>query len=287
MPVTALIVLLLVAAVPTAADAGSARMELTIVPGVVAEADYWPGAADMPAILIVHGFLQTRDFPTVRRLATALAEEGFSVLTPSLSLGLNRRLRSLACEAVHTHAMQHDVAELRAWTAWLAQRTGKPPVVIGHSTGGVQLAAMLEANPDLAVRHALLIGLTYFGQELGSESAEALRARARDDLARGQEHVNPYALTYCRKYVTTAANLLSYLQWDSRRLQQTITAGTVPVTVIVGAHDESIDQAWLQALRAGGVSVRAVAGARHFFDLAHEPDLLDAVEQVITGADHG
>ncbi len=94
MSVTAFILWLLAMAMPVAAHAGSARMELDIAPGVTAEADYWPGEADMPAVLILHGFLQTSEFPTVRRLAESLAEEGFSVLTPSLTLGLNRRRQS-------------------------------------------------------------------------------------------------------------------------------------------------------------------------------------------------
>ena len=95
MPVNPLILGLLVAASAVPVQAGSARIELEVVPGITAEADYWPGEADKPAVLILHGFLQTREFPTVRRLAEALADEGYSVLTPSLTLGLNRRRQSL------------------------------------------------------------------------------------------------------------------------------------------------------------------------------------------------
>lgn len=285
--VTALLVWLLVAAVPATVQAGSAQMELDMAQGIVAEADYWPGAADRPAILILHGFLQTREFPTVRRLAESLAEEGFSVLAPTLTLGLNRRRQSLACEAIHTHSMQQDVAELLAWTGWLAERTGKSPVLIGHSSGGVQLAAMLDSKRDLAVDQVVMISLTYFGEEQGSERSRTLMARAGDDLIRDREAISAYPLVFCDDYVTTAANYLSYLGWGRARLEQALISAPTPVTVVYGDKDRRIDSDWLDALRLGGVTVRPVPGANHFFDLAHEFDLFDEVAQLIAGGNHG
>lgn len=286
MSLSALIAWLLVAVMPMTVLAGSARMELPLAPDLVAEADYWPGAADMPAVLILHGFLQTREFPTVRRLAESLADEGFSVLTPSLTLGLNRRRQSLACEAVHTHSLQQDVAELTAWTLWLAKRAGKAPVVIGHSTGSVLLAAMLDAR-QATVAQGLLVSMTAFSDAMGAEASEALRARATESVAEGTEQIELYSLGYCREYATTAAAFLSYLAWDRDRLKQALTGATVPVTVIFGDHDDRADRAWLNSLAVGGVHIRAVAGADHFFDLAHEFDLLDEVVKVITETGHG
>ena len=262
-------------------------MELDLAPGVVGQAEYWPGGANMPAVLIMHGFLQTRDFPTVSRLAEALADEGFSVLLPTLSLGLNRRQQSLACEAVHTHSMPQDVAELRAWSEWLIERTGKAPVLIGHSVGGVQLAALLDGNPDLRIGRVALISLSYFGDEQGPEQLADLRARARADLQRDPQAMHSYALSYCRQYTTTAADLLSYLDWDKERLRHALLSASRPVSVIYGDKDERIDKAWLDALGSRGVDVRPVAGANHFFDLAHEFDLLDEILRVTTGGKHG
>lgn len=287
MTVTALMLALLVVILPIRADAGSARVELDTPGGAVAEADYWPGAVDRPAILIAHGFLQTREFPIVRRLAESLAAQGYSVLTPSLSLGLDRRRRSLACEALHTHSMPLDVAELRAWTAWLAQRTGRPPVVIGHSSGGVQLAAMLAAESDLVVDQAILIGLSYFGADQAEQRLAELKALAAEQLARGDDDMHRFALGYCRSYVTTAAGLTSYLDWDAERLQAVLADARAPVTVVFGDRDRHIDRTWLDALGEHGVGLRPVAGADHFFDLTHEFELFDEVLQVIARGRHG
>ncbi len=269
------------------AHAGSARMSLELSSGLTAESDYWPGEADRQAVLILHGFLQTREFPTVRRLAEALAEEGYSVLLPTLTLGLDRRRQSVACEAIHTHSMQQDVDELRAWVDWLVERNGRPPVIIGHSTGGAQIAALLDTHRDLIVDQALLISLSYFGEEQGRVHHERLRARARRDFAGNPEGINSYALTFCREYVTGPAQLLSYLDWDKVLLNEALGRSPVPVTVIYGDGDRRVDHQWLEKLRDGGVQVRSVHGANHFFDLAHEFELIDEVLDVIDGGTHG
>lgn len=287
MPVTALFIRLLVLAVPMAVHAGSARMELMVAPGIVAEAEYWPGEADLPAVLLLHGFLATREFPTIHRLSEALAGEGFSVLAPTLSLGMSRRRQSVACEAIHTHSMEQDVAELRTWTRWLAERTGKAPVVIGHSAGGAQLTAMLDADRDLEIARAILVSLSYFGEEQGPDEAGFLRARATADQTLAADAMYRYSLSYCKTYVTTPSNLLSYLKWDKERLMLALTGSEVPVSVIYGDRDERIDKVWIETLRTGGAAVRPVAGANHFFDLAHEFDLLDEVLRAISEGGHG
>ncbi|MDJ0739800.1 MAG: alpha/beta fold hydrolase [Gammaproteobacteria bacterium] len=268
-------------------QAGSAHMSLELASGLTAEADYWPGQSDRPVVLILHGFLQTRDFPTVRRLAESLADEGYSVLLPSLTLGLDRRRQGLACEAIHTHSMQQDVDELHAWVDWLRGHGRKRPVVVGHSAGGVPVAALLDRLTDVALGGAVLISLSYFGEEQGQAQLERLRARARADLAGNPDGLNRYTLSFCRDYVTGPAQLLSYLDWDREMLARALRAATVPVTLIYGDDDPRIDRDWLDGLDAGGVVVRRVSGAAHFFDLAHEFDLLDEVRAAIAGGGHG
>jgi pimeloyl-ACP methyl ester carboxylesterase len=183
--------------------------------------------------------------------------------------------------------MQQDIAELLAWTHWLAEHAGKPPVLIGHSSGGVQLIAMLESNPDLVVDRALLVSLTNFGEGLDPGQNGLLRARANADIERRFNGMDAYSLAFCRRYVTNAASLLSYLEWDRARLERALLAGTLPVTVIFGDRDQRLDKNWLDRLQAGGVKTRSVPGANHFFDLANEIDLLEEVAQVITGSGRG
>jgi len=70
-------------------------------------------------------------------------------------------------------------------------------------------------------------------------------------------------------------------------LKLALLAANVPVTLILGEKDERADEAWRDSLAVGGVAVRTVAGADHFFDLAHEFELLDEVVKVIMETDHG
>lgn len=193
--------------------AGSVKVSIEIAPGLVAQADCWPGEADKAALLLLHGFLQTRDFPTIRRLAESLADEGFNVLAPSLTLGISRRKQSLSCDALRTHSIG-DLAELPTWTRWLAGRSGKPVTVVGYSTGGLQLAAMIEQSGEsLPARQAILIGVAYFDEMSEQFDWGALRARA--EQADDPDEMGVYTLGFCREYVTTPANLLSYLRWDA------------------------------------------------------------------------
>ena len=158
---------------------------------------------------------------------------------------------------------------------------------IGHSTGGVQLAAVLDSDAVPPVAQALLISVTAFGQVEGAEGLPQLRARARQALDADHVDLDSYALGFCRNYVTTAAAFLSYLNWDRVRLVQALMASPIPVTVIYGDKDERMELAWLESLGGDRVAIRAVPGADHFFDLEHEFDLLDEVVRVITETGHG
>ena len=121
----------------------------------------------------------------------------------------------------------------------------------------------------------------------GAHDVASLRRRAVAALERGEAALDSYALVFCKNYVTTAPAYLSYLEWDRERLQQALGASPVPVTVIYGQKDNRVERAWLESLRGGPVGVLGVPGADHFFDLAHEFELLDGVVQVITEDDHG
>ncbi len=284
MRVTASLVWLLVTALPAAALAGSARMELALAPDRVAEADYWPGAADMPAVLVLHGFLQTREFPAVRRLAEALADEGYSVLTPTLSLGLNRRRQSLACEAIHTHTLQQDVTELSTWTRWLAGRAGKAPVIIGQGVGAIQVAAMLDAR-EAPVDRVLLVGTKAFRQ--GPTGAPDITGPADPVAAGDADSIGFYRLGHCARYASTAVASSSYLAWDRDRLQRMLLAVEAPVTLISGGEEARVGTDWVRAPDAVGVELRTIPGADHFLDLAHASELLDEVLKVVMETNRG
>lgn len=245
-------------------------VELEVRPGLTATAEFRnPQGTGMP-VLILHGFLQTRDFPTVRRLAEALADEGHPVLTPTLSLGVPARSQSLKCEAIHLHTLEEDARELGLWVEWLAQRTGRSVTLIGHSAGGAVISRYLALSPSPAVREAILISIaapTGHPPKAGEPESE--------------QALGEYAMAYCDRYPTTAKAFHSYADWDGPRIIDAILASEVPVHLVLGGADSRISADWIALLRAKGADLHIIEGANHFFDDAREFELNDTILEIL------
>lgn len=245
-------------------------VELEVRPGVRAGAAYLAGEPGGRAVLLVHGFLQTREFSTVQRLAETLHEEtGASVLSPTLSLGIDLRRRSLPCEALHLHRLDQDVAELAQWVEWLADRHRGRIVLIGHSAGGHVITRYLATHPDAPVERVILISLSY---PVG---------RTPVDPPRDQDAIGDYSLGFCLRYPTTPRAYRSYVDWGAERMLAAMQQTRMPVHVIIGSGDRRIRPGWIDTMRKGGVRVHIIEGANHFFDSAHEFDLDEMVESLL------
>ncbi len=277
-------VLLFTCCLAQAASPG--QVQATMPNGKLANATYLPGEPNKPAILILHGFLQTQDFRTVRRLADALNEEmGYSVLTPTLTLGIGNRRASLACEAIQDHSFGEDVEEVAAWVRWLRKRDHDRIVLIGHSTGSVMIAAYLR-HPDPSVIHAILISLTHFGpdQAVFRKAAHESLEEARRLASQKSRALVKFPIAYCREYTATPDNILSYYRWDSDQVIDALKESPISLTVIIGGEDKRMSERWLTRLRQQKqVSLRVVPGASHFFDAEYEFTLLDVIDEIMQG----
>ena len=264
--------------------AGQAQGEViqkTVEEGVTATAEYRVGDPGKPAILVLHGFLQTRDFSTVRRLADALYDWNYTVLAPTLSLGIDTRARSLPCEAIQTHTMADSVDEVRMWVEWLAAQGHERIILVGHSSGSATHVAYLADNPHPAIKEAILISLVAFGPGKLSYETEAHAQAARGVLEDGNDALGEYALAFCRTYPTTARSFLSYYDWSRPRVAEALSKLDVPAHIIVGSKDQRMTAEWIESMRAAHGDVIVIEGANHFFDDAHEFDLLDEFERLL------
>ena len=151
---------------------------LTTSTGNEIVADYLAGTTDTNPILLLHGFLQTNEFSTVSRLATALNDSGYTVLNPTLSLGISNRKQSLACEAIHTHSLDSDAAEVGQWVDWMYKKTGKPVILVGHSAGGPVILKYMEDYNSRYVDNTILISLSYYNSRLTAEKNREGEQRA-------------------------------------------------------------------------------------------------------------
>jgi pimeloyl-ACP methyl ester carboxylesterase len=234
--------------------------------GITAGANYTPGEPDAATVLILHGFLQTHHFYTVRRLHESLAESGYTVLSPTLSLDIDKRKQSLDCEAIHTHDLETDVEEIAHWVNWLNDKIGMPVVLLGHSAGGMVMTRYLDSYPESPVSHSILVSLSYLlGEDKGHQTGP----------------LGEYKLGYCETYPSPPAAYRSYVEWDAEKMLLALRNAGARVSVILGSADERIREDWRDLLSKSEVQITNVEGANHFFDSEHEFDLLDAVEELL------
>jgi pimeloyl-ACP methyl ester carboxylesterase len=254
------------------ASARAAIAQLEVRPGIAATAEYLAGQRDKPAVLLLHGFLQTRDFPTVATLARGLSDAGYPVLAPTLSLGIPNRMQSLSCEAVHRHRLDDDVAEISRWVEWLKSRGHRAIVLVGHSFGSMQLLAYLNARPDPAVK--AYVGTSLIEAQIGDTPRATLVAQLESRVEAGQRAPVTQRLSLCRKYLAPPESLLSYVRWDQSRTLAALKASPVKVELIMGDSDEMLGRNWIRALARMRTPMIIVKGANHFMDGEHEFDLL-------------
>lgn len=253
-------------------------VELKLPSGMTATAEYRPGNPGYPAVMLIHGFLQTRNFPLIAALTEHLADSGYAVLAPTLSLGVNRRAKSLPCEAVHTHTLEGDVAEIAAWTNWLAARGNKDIALLGHSIGTSQISAYLASPQHRQPRLALLVSLPDNDHPSWALNREKQLTQARKEIQAGQKFVGTYSLSFCKKYIASPHSYLSYVLWDRSRVLKALKASNTPVYALLGSNDDRMGADWPDKLRASGVKVTLTEGANHFFEGQFEFSLLDDLE---------
>lgn len=263
------------------AAAGATIVQQAMQPGISANAEYLPGDSRKPAVLLLHGFLQTREFATVATLARDLQDAGYTVLSPTLSLSIPNRERSLACEAVHRHGLDNDVAEIGRWVGWLKSHGHRTIVLVGHSFGSLQFLAYLSRKPDPAVKG--YIGASLIEAQIGEASRPALIAQLEDQARSTPRTLVTHTLSFCTRYTSTPEALLSYVRWDQSRLLAALKASPVSAKLIMGDADSTLGQGWLKALQHVQAPMVIVHGANHFMDGEHQFDLLDNTLRFLAG----
>lgn len=253
-------------------------VEAKLPTGIIATADFRAGRPSRPAVLLLHGFLQTRHAPPMSSLANTLADQGYTVLIPTLTLGINRRAKSLACEAVHAHTMDGDVAEVGFWVNWLTDKGYTSIALVGHSVGSTQILRYAAQKPNQAVKKAILTSLVPFsGKPQEVQNALALTRQPASEQA-----LERFTLTYCiNTYVAPPAPYLSYVANDTEQALGLLGKIKVPVEIILGSADKTIATDWPGKIQSRGIPVTVIDKAGHFFDGAQEFDLADKIEAIL------
>lgn len=248
---------------------------LTLPNKLVAKADFHAGEPNKPAVLLLHGFLQTHTFPTIKRLTDSLASEGYTVLAPSLSLGVTHRNQSMACEAIHTHTVASGVEEIHAWVKWLKTKKVKEIILGGHSLGNVYYLTYLNDHPDRMVSKLVGVSIMEGSLKAGEHARGGLVSKLRGKVRGGEKGVQEGQFSFCQKFRATPDSLLSYMEWGPDKILAAIDKARLPVTMIMGSSDDRLGKDWLDRLKKSRAKVIIIEGANHFMDGQYEFDLMD------------
>lgn len=252
--------------------------------GIQAQAEYVQGDEAKPAVIIVHGFLTTNQFHTVVAMGKALQNIGVTTLSPTLTLGIDQRQESVKCQSIHTHTLEQDVQEIHAWVKWLQAKGHKKIVLIGHSSGSVEVLEYLNTHQDSSVVSAVFTSMFYLsGKELGTSADET--NFALEALQQQKKPLKNYQLLFCKgDYLATPESYLSYSKITRPYLLSSLKKLSIPTHTIMGGADkryQSVGENWLQDLQDSNTDLRIVEGANHFFSSEYEFDLQDHLTQIL------
>jgi pimeloyl-ACP methyl ester carboxylesterase len=239
---------------------------------------YQQGDMQRPAVLVLHGFLTTHNFNTVMGISELLVDNGYTVLAPTMTLGINARQGGLSCDAIHTHTLEEDLEEITFWVNWLTRRSHQQIILIGHSSGSLELLAYLNDNPLAAVKKLIATSLVYADGFNPQALVKQQITEAQQRHRQGDRTLQTYTLSYCRdNFLAPPYVYLSYTAWTQQRVLAALKHSPVPVTIIMGGEDERFKDSWISGLQQTGAELIVIRGASHFFDSHHEFDLHDAI----------
>ncbi len=247
---------------------------------ISATASYIKGEAEKPAILLIHGFLTTRNHATLKNLNIAIADEGFSTLAPTLSLDIDLRNQGLPCEAIHTHTMQKDVREIESWTNWLLAQGHKNVILLGHSFGSLHMLVYLK-NGNPAIKYAIATSLIDLEHAIGTQKVYSQLKQARQAIKANNNALQEYKISYCKKFVSTPGSFASYAEWDKTKILNLLSDITTPVHIVMGGSDDRMDKSWPATLTKQGSELSIINGANHFFSNEFEFELHDKVLEIL------
>jgi len=232
------------------------------------------------AVLWLHGLFQTHNMrEPIGIQREAWVSEGYPVLSPTLTLGVNDRKASYDCSYALDHDYELNIKELERWVEWLKDKGVKRIILAGHSMGGqqvIELAYRLRGDSSI-------VGLLAVAPAKGLKREHKLLKRAEElvKARRGSELLETNFF-YCQKAKVSARTLYSYYGVE-RNIGRFLSKLSIPVLVVWGGEDDRVKElpAFLEPYIKGKKNIRleVIDYADHFFrDLASEDLSAIAVE---------
>ncbi|EDP75746.1 alpha/beta hydrolase [Hydrogenivirga sp. 128-5-R1-1] len=232
------------------------------------------------AVLWLHGLFQThRMREPISQQREFWVSEGYPVLSPTLTLGVNDRREPYDCSYPLDHEYELNVREIKEWVGWLKSKGVKKIILAGHSMGGQQVIHVAaELKGDSSV-----VGLLGVAPAKGTVREHPLLKRAEKLVKEGKgKTLLETNFFYCQKAKVSARTLYTYYGID-RNIGRYLQRIDVPVLIVWGGEDTRVKNLpeFLEPYIKGrdNVRVEVVDYAGHFFrDLAAEDLSAIAVE---------
>lgn len=255
----------------------ASSVKLKMPNGIVANASYIKGDTDKPVVFLLHGFLQTHNFSTISRLSDSLSGEGYSVFSPTLTLGIPNRKKSLACEALHDHTMENDQDELDAWIKWLKIKGHKNIILLGHSQGSTSILSYVTKIKSQEVSKFIAVSILEVNTSRIKKENMKFNQALKNKLATKSRTPFINKLSFCVKYMGTPRSFMSYQNWSAQKIIKKLRDVKLPTKIVMGGSDSRIAKNWINELKKTGKDVAVINGASHFMDGVNEFDLLEIV----------
>jgi len=277
------ITLLLIGLFPVTVSAE--EISVALPDGLKGLADYHSGDTEKPAVLVLHGFLQTHKFSTVGLIVNELADAGYPVLSPTLTLNIDQRQNSLTCDAIQNHSVKQATLEIGAWIDWLKQQGHSHIILIGHSTGSDNLLSYLQSVSDPAILAFIATSIGPMESWRHPEQDKQDLTKARAAVKKGDNSLKKFSLSFCRNnYMTPANDYLSYMQWSRKWILHQLKSIHVPTTAVIGQVDSWVPPGWADTLEQQGIPLVRIKDANHYFSGISEFDFQAAVLSLVDDA---
>jgi pimeloyl-ACP methyl ester carboxylesterase len=247
---------------------GAMADEITIPlsSGNKALADFRPGEPGKPAIFLLHGFLQTYHFSTIQLIAEALADNGYTVLAPTLTLNIDQRRNGLGCEAIQNHTVADGNREIADWLAWLKHQGYPHIIAIGHSSGSMQLLSYLGTQPQALVDYFIATAIGPIDDWQHPQEVRQQLSAAQQRLQESPNTITNYTLGFCQNnYASPTDAYLSYMEWSQPWVLQHLKESPVPLHLIIGGGDKWLPPDWGSTLQATALPLTLIEDASHNF----------------------
>jgi pimeloyl-ACP methyl ester carboxylesterase len=171
--------------------------------------------------------------------------------------------------------MDQDIDEIHGWIQWLQDKGHRDIVLMGHSTGAMQIIHYARRYPEQAIQKLIAISLVPLGRK-DQPGLENAIDKASQLIDTGDTRIHKFTLAYCNEnYAAPAQDFLSYALWNSKKLLGAVETIKYDISVIMGGKDDSAYKGWIKDMQQTGADVRVIDGANHFFNTGYEFELND------------